>query len=72
VHDEVRRLHPDVDFPRFDVERPPATRLALVYHSRRPLADLAEGLIRGRVAYFGDRLSVERYDTPGRLVTRRA
>jgi hypothetical protein len=65
VHDEVRKLYPDAEFPRFDVERPAAGRLALVYRSRRPLADLAEGLIRGCIAHFGDQISVERHDSPG-------
>ena len=65
VHDEVRWLHPDADFPRFDVERSGPDRLTLVYRSRRPLADLAEGLIRGCIAHFGDRVALERHDTPG-------
>jgi hypothetical protein len=65
VHDEVRRLHPDAEFPHFDVERPPTGGLALVYRSRRGLADLAEGLIRGCIAHFGDQVSLERHDSPG-------
>jgi len=33
-----------------------------VYHSKRPLADLAEGLIRGCIAHFGEAIEVERHD----------
>jgi len=62
VHDEVQKLYPDAQFPHFDVERESADRLALVYHSARPLADLADGLIRGCVAHFGRPVTVERED----------
>jgi hypothetical protein len=34
----------------------------MVYRSRRPLADLAEGMIRGCIAWFGDDVVVERRD----------
>ena len=62
VHGEVRKLYPEAEFPRFDVNAPAAGRLELVYHSRRPLADLAEGLIQGCVAHFGERISIRRQD----------
>jgi hypothetical protein len=62
VHGEVQKLYPNAEFPRFDVRRPSPQRLELVYHSTRPLADLAEGLIRGCIAHFGDAIDVERHD----------
>jgi heme-NO-binding protein len=62
VHDEVQKLYPDAQFPQFDVARESADRLTLVYRSARPLADLAEGLIRGCVAHFGRSVTVERED----------
>jgi hypothetical protein len=62
VHDEVQKLYPDAQFPHFDVERGSADRMALVYRSARPLADLAEGLIRGCIAHFGRPVTVERDD----------
>jgi hypothetical protein len=62
VHDEVQKLYPDAAFPRFDPQRPSADRLELTYASRRPLADLADGLIRGCIAHFGDPVDVERED----------
>ena len=62
VHDEVQKLYPDAQFPHFDVERTSADRMALVYRSARPLADLAEGLIRGCIAHFGRPVTVERED----------
>ncbi len=62
VHGEVQKLYPDAEFPRFEVSAPAADRLELVYHSRRPLADLAEGMIQGCVAHFGERIAIRRQD----------
>jgi len=62
VHGEVQKLYPDAEFPRFDVRGRTAGRLEMVYRSHRPLADLAEGMIRGCIAWFGDDIEVERRD----------
>ena len=62
VHGEVKKLYPDAEFPRFEARSGAAGRLEMVYRSRRPLADLAEGMIRGCVAWFGDRIDVDRQD----------
>jgi hypothetical protein len=62
VHGEVKKLYPDAEFPRFEVHARAPGRLEMVYRSRRPLADLADGLIRGCVAWFGDSIDVERKD----------
>jgi hypothetical protein len=66
IHGEVKKLYPDAEFPVFEVHARAPGRLELVYRSRRPLADLADGLIRGCVAWFGDPVAVEREDVdPG-------
>jgi hypothetical protein len=65
VHGEVQKLYPDAEFPAFDVRSPEPGRLELGYHSSRPLADLAEGLIRGCIAHFGQPIQVERHEPPG-------
>lgn len=62
VHDEVQKLYPDAAFPRFDPQRSGADRLELTYASTRPLADLADGLIRGCIAHFGEPVDVRRDD----------
>jgi len=62
VHGEVKKLYPDAEFPSFEVRAPAAGRLELLYRSRRPLADLAEGLIQGCVAHFGERITIRRQD----------
>jgi hypothetical protein len=62
VHGEVKKLYPDTEFPHFEVRAGTPGRLELVYRSRRPLADLADGMIRGCVAWFGDRVDIDRRD----------
>jgi hypothetical protein len=62
VHGEVKKLYPDAEFPRFEVRARKRGSLELIYRSRRPLADLAEGMIQGCVAWFGDRIEVDRED----------
>jgi hypothetical protein len=65
VHGEVQKLYPDAEFPRFEVTRRSPTKLELVYRSSRPLADLAEGLIRGCIGHFGRPVTVSREDLAG-------
>ena len=66
VHDEVQKLHPDAQFPRFECTARGPGRLEMRYHSSRPFADLAEGLIRGCIAYFGEAIELTRDDlAPG-------
>jgi hypothetical protein len=64
VHGEVKKLYPDAEFPRFEVAAPARGRLELADSSTLPLADLAEGLIRGCIAHFGNRVDVRRVDPP--------
>lgn len=65
IHPNVRKLYPDAQLPRFEVEaREGDTRLVLTYRSSKPFADLAEGLILGAIAHFGlqDHASLTRED----------
>lgn len=79
VHGEVLKLHPGAEFPHFAYAHPVDDRLELTYRSERGLADLAEGLLLGCIAYFGEPIALER-DAPdadaGRIahfrLTRRA
>jgi Haem-NO-binding len=65
VHGELRKLYPDADFPRFECAPVAPDGLAMSYHSSRPLADLAEGLIQGCIEHFDDPVRVVREDLPG-------
>lgn len=53
IHVEVRKLYPDAELPHFESTRSEGGALILTYRSRRPLGDLAFGLIEGCLAHFG-------------------
>jgi len=60
IHVEVLKLYPDAELPRFDVEHMDAQKLVLLYQSPRHFEDLAEGLMRGCVAHFGEPIHITR------------
>jgi hypothetical protein len=64
IHAEVLKLYPDAELPTFDYSQPAADTMVLDYKSRRPFADLAEGLLEGCIAHFGDRIALVRQDRP--------
>jgi len=64
IHVEVLKLYPDAELPRFDVEHHDAQKLVLVYHSPRHFEDLAEGLMQGCVAHFGEPITITREPAP--------
>lgn len=64
IHGEVRKLYPDATLPSMTTRRDGDGRFVLVYTSERRMGDLAEGLIEGAIAHFGDTHSCERHDLP--------
>ena len=62
---EVRKLYPDADLPDFTFESVGPDQLTLTYQSKRGLADLAEGLLRGCFAYFKESVEIIREDISG-------
>jgi hypothetical protein len=60
IHVEVRKLYPDAELPELTVIARDDAAMTLLYRSSRHLEDLAEGLILGAIAHFGERLRVER------------
>jgi hypothetical protein len=60
IHTEVRKLYPDAELPKFDVEHHDPKRLVLLYDSRRHFEDLADGLMRGCIAHFGGDVAIAR------------
>lgn len=67
IHAEVRKLYPEAELPTFEVEQS-AGRMTLTYYSVHPFADLAQGLIEGCIAHFGEDISITREvvnDLPG-------
>ena len=73
VHGELNKLYDDVQFPVFACRQLESGDFEMTYHSQRHLADLAEGLLRGCIAHFGEPIDVRREDLPasdGRQVVR--
>jgi hypothetical protein len=64
VHVEVLKLAPDAELPSFQHERLDADNMTMVYRSKRCFADLAEGLMEGCAAHFGDKIAISREDLP--------
>ena len=60
IHAEVLKLYPDAELPRFEVELHDAQELRLLYKSKRHFEDLAEGLILGCIAHFGQAIAMRR------------
>ena len=65
IHTEVRKLYPDAELPRFDCHTPDREHLVMEYQSARAFGDLAEGLILGCIAHFGEPIDLHRQNLPG-------
>ncbi len=65
IHVEVHKLYPDAELPKFEYSFPQQDQIVMHYHSIRPLADLAEGLIRGSIEHFGEKVTVKREGDSG-------
>ncbi|MEZ0167629.1 heme NO-binding domain-containing protein [Microvirga sp. TS319] len=59
IHVEVRKLYPEAELPTFECDTSQPGSLRLTYRSTRPFASLAEGLICGCVAHFGEDADIE-------------
>ena len=70
IHVQVRKLYPNAELPRFEIERPDPDHLRMLYRSDRHMGDLAEGLIRQCIAHYGTPVVIERHnlDDKGGLV----
>lgn len=60
IHHEVRKLYPDAELPTLDCKLLNPECMEMIYQSSRPFADLAEGLIRGCIGHFGEKLDLKR------------
>lgn len=58
IHPEVHKLYPGAVCPHFRYESSEADRLILGYNSPRRLCALAEGLILGAAAHYGEEVRV--------------
>jgi hypothetical protein len=64
IHVEVRKLYPDAQLPAIEYEMPAPGQLILMYSSRRPFGDLAEGLIDGVAKIYNEAITLERENLP--------
>jgi hypothetical protein len=62
IHVEVKKLYPDAELPSIEVHWLSESRIHLAYSSTRPLARFAEGLMRGAIAYFEEKIVVREVD----------
>ena len=60
IHVEVRKLYPDAELPVFECGTPNPRSLVMTYRSKRPFADLAEGLIHACISHYGTPIEVAR------------
>lgn len=58
IHVEVLKLYPDAELPKFDLVNHTSDELKMIYRSDRHMGDLAEGLLEGCIAHFGEQESV--------------
>lgn len=65
IHVEVRKLYPDAELPSFDYPPCAEGHLVMEYHSPRPMAAFAEGLVKATVEYFGDAVTLHVDDLSG-------
>ncbi len=60
IHVEVKKLYPDAAPPDFKCTRYTDLTMELIYQSPRCMGDVAEGLIKGCAAHYGEKLHVQR------------
>ena len=61
IHIEVRKLYPDAELPSLACHVD-GDHMTVIYRSKRQMADLAEGLIKGALDHFGETISMDRRD----------
>ncbi|WP_133131333.1 heme NO-binding domain-containing protein [Legionella yabuuchiae] len=62
IHHEVKKYYPDSELPTICCNAETANCLILTYESTRPLADLAEGLIKGCIRFHKQTIDLKRED----------
>lgn len=70
IHKEVKKLYSDAELPSFILEAHTPDHFSMVYASRRPLADLCEGLVAGCMKYFRETGEIRRQDLQSSPLTR--
>jgi hypothetical protein len=58
IHVEVKKLYNDAELPEFKIKSRSEKELVLDYMSKRPMADLAEGLIEALIEQYEENISL--------------
>jgi hypothetical protein len=58
IHPEVKKLYPGADTPDFDFDANSPDVLVMHYRSKRKLCALAEGLVEGAAAHYGETATI--------------
>lgn len=62
IHVQVKKLYPDAELPRFDVNLVDENNLKMIYSSERKMSDLAVGLIKGCLAHYKEEATISKRD----------
>lgn len=62
IHVEVKKIYPDASLPHFETTRNADHVLTMVYRSRCPFADFAEGLMGGCIAFYNENITIKSED----------
>ena len=60
IHGEVKKLYPDASPPTYKSTNYTDNSMEVIYQSPRCMGDVAEGLIQGCAAYYGEKILVRR------------
>jgi predicted hydrocarbon binding protein len=58
IHKEVKRVYPHAYLPSFDYKENANGDLEMIYHSKRKLCHLSEGLILGAAEHFNEKVKI--------------
>lgn len=58
IHKEVKRVYPQAYLPSFAYTETPDGNLEMIYHSKRKLCHLSEGLILSAAAHFHEEVDI--------------
>ena len=59
IHVEVKKLYPDAALPGFKTQRQGDNTLIMIYTSRCPFADFAQGLMQGCIDFYKEDIAIE-------------
>lgn len=62
IHVEVKKLHPNAELPSLEFKEVDEHSWTLLYRSKRPFADLCEGLVKQCITHFGELGELHRED----------